>query len=125
MESLVRWAYPAAQEDMARDYFVDALQDSCLQIYVKQTRPKDVQEALTRGSEIEAFLRTTIPRNKLPVDSSTYFRACGWHGEWGLCSVVDTGFEKTFVGEDLVDVSSVSEATQKLCGVTVQCVTVW
>ncbi|MPC82828.1 hypothetical protein E2C01_077514 [Portunus trituberculatus] len=39
--------------------------------------------------------------------------------------VVDLGPEKTFVGEDLVDVSSVPEATQQLCGVTGQCVTMW
>ncbi|MPC82827.1 hypothetical protein E2C01_077513 [Portunus trituberculatus] len=38
--------YPTAQEDMvsllARDCFVDALQDSHLQIYVKQAHPKNV-----------------------------------------------------------------------------------
>ncbi|MPC07888.1 hypothetical protein E2C01_000456 [Portunus trituberculatus] len=64
MESLVYQAYPMAQEDMVnlltRDCFVDALQDSRLQIYVKQAHPKDVKEALTRASEMVTFLKTTI-----------------------------------------------------------------
>jgi len=63
VESLVRRAYPTAREDMvdvlARDCFVDALQDQQLQIYVKQAHPQDVQEALARASEMEAFLSTT------------------------------------------------------------------
>ncbi|MPC60569.1 hypothetical protein E2C01_054621 [Portunus trituberculatus] len=39
--------------------------------------------------------------------------------------VVDAGSEKTFVGEDLVDVGSVLEVTQQLCGDTGQCVAMW
>ncbi|MPC28295.1 hypothetical protein E2C01_021496 [Portunus trituberculatus] len=50
---------------LARDCFVDALQDSRLQIYVKQAHPKDVQEALTRASEMEVFLRTTTDALRL------------------------------------------------------------
>ena len=53
---------------LARDCFVDTLQDSRLQIYEKQAHSKDVQEALSRASEMEAFLRTTAdaPRLVLP-----------------------------------------------------------
>ena len=62
VETLVRRAYPAAPEDMvsvlARDHFLDALQDRDLQLYVKQAHPGDVQEALARALELEAFLRT-------------------------------------------------------------------
>jgi len=63
VETLVRRAYPAAAEDMVavltRDYFVDALQDRALQLYVKQAHPEDVQVALARALELEAFLETT------------------------------------------------------------------
>ena len=63
LETLVRRAYPTAPEDMvavlARDHFVDALQQRQLQIYIKQAHPCDLQEALARALEFEAFLRTT------------------------------------------------------------------
>ena len=63
VEALVRRAYPAAGEDMttvlARDAFVDALQDHQLQIYVKQAHPGDLQVALARAMEFEAFLKTS------------------------------------------------------------------
>jgi len=64
LETLVRRAYPVAAEDMVtvltRDYFVDALQDRELQLYVKQAHPEDVWVALARALELEAFLRTTV-----------------------------------------------------------------
>jgi len=64
LETLVRHAYPAAAEDMVtvltRDYFVDALQDRELQLYIKQAHPEDVQVALARALELEAFLRTSV-----------------------------------------------------------------
>ena len=44
---------------LARDFFVDALQDQQLQIYVKQAHPGDLQVALARALEFEAFLQTT------------------------------------------------------------------
>nr|XP_027213555.1 uncharacterized protein LOC113806594 [Penaeus vannamei] len=63
LETLVRHAYPAAAEDMVtvltRDYFVDALQDRELQLYIEQAHPEDVQVALARALELEAFLRTS------------------------------------------------------------------
>ena len=63
VEALVRRSYPAAAEEMvavlARDFFVDALQDQQLQIYVKQAHPGDLQVALARALEFEAFLKTT------------------------------------------------------------------
>jgi len=78
LETLVRRAYPAASEDMvrelAKDQFVDALQDRELQLYVKQAHPKDMKEALARALELEAFLRTSVgavvaeaPRKTFPV----------------------------------------------------------
>ncbi|MPC71022.1 hypothetical protein E2C01_065289 [Portunus trituberculatus] len=39
--------------------------------------------------------------------------------------VVDTGSEKIVMKVDLVDVNSVPEAIQQLCGVTGQCITMW
>lgn len=63
VEGLVRRSYPAAAEEMttilARDAFVDALQDHQLQIYVKQAHPGDLQVALARAMEFEAFLKTS------------------------------------------------------------------
>ncbi|ROT64722.1 putative nitric oxide synthase-like [Penaeus vannamei] len=64
LETLVRHAYPAAAEDMVtvltRDYFVDALQDRELQLYIKQVHPEGVQVALARALELEAFLCTSV-----------------------------------------------------------------
>ena len=62
VEALVRRSYPAAGEDMivvlSRDAFIDALQDHQLQIHVKQAHPGDLQVALARAMEFEAFLKT-------------------------------------------------------------------
>ncbi|MPC19698.1 hypothetical protein E2C01_012625 [Portunus trituberculatus] len=44
---------------LSRDAFVDALEDQQVQIYVKQAHPADVQHALARAMEFEAFLYTT------------------------------------------------------------------
>lgn len=63
VETLVRGAYPMAAEDtvdmLAKDCFVDALCDRQLQVHVKQAAPRNVQEALARAAEFEAFLLTT------------------------------------------------------------------
>ncbi len=63
VEALVRRLYPTATEEMAvvyvRDYFIDALRDSQLDIYVKQAHPWDLQVALARAFEFEALLKTT------------------------------------------------------------------
>ncbi|XP_050705729.1 uncharacterized protein LOC126991077 [Eriocheir sinensis] len=63
VEALVRTSYPAAPEEMivvlARDFFADAVQDQQLQIYIKQAHPGDLQMALARALEFEAFLETT------------------------------------------------------------------
>ncbi|MPC33228.1 hypothetical protein E2C01_026571 [Portunus trituberculatus] len=63
-------------------------------------------------------------RNKLPSDYSTYSHACVGHGDGrSIQLVVDTEPEKkTFMSEDMMDVSSMSEATQQLCDVTGQCI---
>ncbi|MPC21898.1 hypothetical protein E2C01_014902 [Portunus trituberculatus] len=62
IEALVRRAYPMAGEDMvtvlARDVFLDALVDHQLKIYVKQAHPADMQVALARTMEFEAFMQT-------------------------------------------------------------------
>lgn len=51
LETFVRHAYPTAAEDMVtvltQDYFVDALQDRELHLYIKQAHPQDVQVAQT------------------------------------------------------------------------------
>ncbi|MPC48911.1 hypothetical protein E2C01_042697 [Portunus trituberculatus] len=44
---------------LSRDAFVDALEDQQVQIYVKQAHPADVQQALAKAMEFEAFLYTT------------------------------------------------------------------
>ncbi|MPC41189.1 hypothetical protein E2C01_034775 [Portunus trituberculatus] len=44
---------------LSRDAFVDALEDQQVQIFVKQAHPADVQQALVRAMEFEAFLYTT------------------------------------------------------------------
>ncbi|KAK8376506.1 hypothetical protein O3P69_009860 [Scylla paramamosain] len=63
LELLVRRAYPEASNDMVtillRDQFVDAIDHQQMRIYVQQAHPKDLQEALARGLELESFLRTT------------------------------------------------------------------
>ncbi|XP_063875862.1 uncharacterized protein LOC135108633 [Scylla paramamosain] len=66
LEVLVRRAYPEASEEMItillRDQFVDAIDNQQLRIYVQQAHPKDLQEALAKGLEMESFLRTTRER---------------------------------------------------------------
>ena len=63
VEALVRGAYLMASKDtvdmLAKDCFVDALQDRQLQIHIKQAAPKNVQEALSRAAEFEAFLMSS------------------------------------------------------------------
>lgn len=63
LEVLVRRAYPEAGEELItillRDQFVDAIDNQQLRIYVQQAHPRDLQEALARGLELESFLRTT------------------------------------------------------------------
>ena len=58
----MRRAYPAATEEMvtalSQDYFVDALRDPALQLYIKQAHPKGLREALSRGLEMEALTCT-------------------------------------------------------------------
>ncbi|MPC52228.1 hypothetical protein E2C01_046091 [Portunus trituberculatus] len=63
------------------DAFIDTLEDQQVQIYVKQVHPADVQQALVRAMEFEAFLYTIaaavtahhcfvvqkLPRYHLPV----------------------------------------------------------
>lgn len=64
IDTLVRRAYPSAPEDMVgeltTEYFMDALQNRELQLYVKQAHPKNVKEALARALELEAFTRTSV-----------------------------------------------------------------
>ncbi|MPC44533.1 hypothetical protein E2C01_038208 [Portunus trituberculatus] len=63
IESLVRHVYPVAPEQMvtvlSQDVFLDTLKDQHVQIYVKQAHPADLQQALVRAMEFEAFLYTT------------------------------------------------------------------
>ncbi|XP_069986319.1 uncharacterized protein [Penaeus vannamei] len=99
LETLVRHAYPAAAEDMVtvltRDYFVDALQDRELQLYIKQAHPEDVQVALARALELEAFLRTSVlgaasrarrtQVGESPVEQSVATQRVSLTGFQGIC----------------------------------------
>ncbi|MPC49768.1 hypothetical protein E2C01_043582 [Portunus trituberculatus] len=60
LEVLVRRGYPEASEMiiLLRDQFVDAIDKQQLRIYVQQAHPKDLQEALARGLDLELFLWT-------------------------------------------------------------------
>ncbi|XP_076051361.1 uncharacterized protein LOC143031438 [Oratosquilla oratoria] len=73
LEVLVRRAYPEASEEMItillRDQFVDAIDNQQLRIYVQQAHPKDLQEALARGLEMESFLWITRERPSWNSDS--------------------------------------------------------
>ena len=44
---------------LSRDAFIDALEEQQVQIYVKQAHPADVQQALAKAMEFEAFLCTS------------------------------------------------------------------
>ncbi|MPC60019.1 hypothetical protein E2C01_054054 [Portunus trituberculatus] len=55
----------------------------------------------------------------------TAVRVAGTVNGLSVQLVADTDSEKTLVGEDLVDVSSVPETTQHLCGITGQRVVTW
>lgn len=70
VEVLLRRSCPAVPEELikvlAREFFVDVLQDQQLQIFVKQEHPGDLQVALTRAMKFEALLKTAVqPRRDL------------------------------------------------------------
>ncbi|ROT60657.1 hypothetical protein C7M84_021808 [Penaeus vannamei] len=50
-----------AQDIEVLDCFVDALNDKQLQVHVKQAGPHNIQQALVRAAEFEAFLLTATP----------------------------------------------------------------
>ncbi len=59
LDTLVHNACSSAMEDMVtiltRDYFVDALQNRELQLYIKQAHPQDIQVALAKPLELEMW----------------------------------------------------------------------
>lgn len=63
-ETLVSREYPTAPKDMSgllvSYHFVNALQEKDLQLYMKQAHSGDLQEALTKALELEAFLHTSM-----------------------------------------------------------------
>ncbi|KAJ8051141.1 hypothetical protein HOLleu_04599 [Holothuria leucospilota] len=65
VKRLTRFAYPGAsshlQDQLARDHFVDCLEEPELRLGVHQTRPKILEEAVQAALEIEAFY--TVIRN--------------------------------------------------------------
>ena len=67
MENLVIKAYPAAAKEMVavlrRGYFVDALQNLKLLLYMKQTHLEDMRSALSRALEMKPY--TTVPDEML------------------------------------------------------------
>ena len=82
---------------LARDSFINALQDQQLQIYVKQAHPGDLQIALARALEFEAFLKATgglraaarphcdLWGRKAKVEKKTVSRKVSPEGFHGTC----------------------------------------
>ncbi|CAG2203556.1 unnamed protein product [Mytilus edulis] len=58
---LVNRAYPLSptkvKETLAKDYFLDALQDSEMRIKIKQSRPQNLNQAICLAVELEAFYK--------------------------------------------------------------------
>ncbi|KAJ8019181.1 hypothetical protein HOLleu_42404 [Holothuria leucospilota] len=67
VKRLTRFAYPGAsshlQDQLARDHFVDCLEEPELRLGVHQTRPKTLEEAVQAALEIEAFYTVERQRN--------------------------------------------------------------
>ena len=65
---LTRQAYPEApqrlRETLARDYFVDTLDDMDMRWRIHQSRPQTLNEALTIAVELEAFLYANRQTNR-------------------------------------------------------------
>lgn len=64
IETLVYRAYPHATrinmaDDLSKSYFIDALNNRELQLYVMQAHPVNLNAALASALEIESFLRAT------------------------------------------------------------------
>ena len=61
IRKLVRLAYPLApvevREQLAKDCYVDAMNDSDLEWYILQERPKNVEDTVKLALEYEAFQR--------------------------------------------------------------------
>lgn len=68
VESLTRTAYPDAtpelQDVLARDNFIDALQEDDLRLRIRQARPQSLQAALETALELESFQLASRHRNR-------------------------------------------------------------
>ncbi|MPC53654.1 hypothetical protein E2C01_047552 [Portunus trituberculatus] len=152
VKALVRGTYPTAKEDtvdmLAKDCFVDTLQDRELQIHVKQVAPRNVHEALARAVEFETFLVSSGPVSSSPnndsdwmsrpkrqvgaqnrlrcrqVAASDAIKVAGSINERQVEMVVDTGVKKTFVREGVLPGRGVRCEGKQLCGVTGDCIQV-
>ena len=60
MERLTRLAYPDAVEEMiivlAKDQFIDALQDEDMRLRIRQSRPVNLWQALETAQELESYI---------------------------------------------------------------------
>jgi hypothetical protein len=75
IERLARLAYPTAPsttmlELLAKDQFIDALQDGDMRLRLRQAHPKNLREALQSALELEAFQLASQHRAK-PVRGAT------------------------------------------------------
>lgn len=65
---LVRRAYPAAgdelQDSLARDQFIDALEDRDMRMKIRESGPKTLDEAVSRALELEAMFEAESRRSK-------------------------------------------------------------
>ena len=70
VEILTRVAYPDAsvelQDTIARDNFIDALQDDDMRLKIRQARPKSLQSALENALELESFQMASRQRSRVP-----------------------------------------------------------
>ena len=69
IETLARAAYPDASPDfldtIAKDNFIDALQDDDMGLKIRQARPKSLQAALENALELEYFQLASRQRNRM------------------------------------------------------------
>ena len=74
IENLAQKAFPQLArvpmgiEDIAITYFIDAIKDRQLQLYVMQSRPRNISQALTTAIQMESFMQTAVKEE----DSSPY-----------------------------------------------------
>ena len=78
MERLTRLAYPDAVEEMiivlAKDQFIDALEDEDMRLRIRQNRPVNLWQALETALELESYIvasRKTTPVREVHLEESS------------------------------------------------------